>query len=118
MTSEAQNNLILAMYHNAVAKHYIDQTRHLTKSTTKDFLNTLFARLKANEADMKARLSSSPESLKMFETEIEKSDIMQYDHVVLTMLGMNDAQKELVEKVVEGIRKGELIEFNEPVNSY
>lgn len=113
MTNEAQNNLIAAMYHNAVAKHYLEQTTHLVSGDTKRFLNVLLNRLKANEADMRARIGDNPKSLAIFDQEITKSDLMQYDHIVLQLMGMEQEQRDLVEKLVDGIKKGEVIEFNE-----
>jgi hypothetical protein len=117
MTSSAQENVIAAMIYSSIAKKYLELVKHEVQGDTKRFLNILISRLSANESDTIARIGNA-ESRQMFIDEIKEADTLQYQHIILQMIGMTQEQKDLAEKVIDGILKGEVIEFLEPENKY
>lgn len=117
MTSSAQENVIAAMVYSNIAKSYLELVKHEVSGDTKRFLNILTTRLTANENDTLARIDNM-ESRQMFIDEIKKADTLQYNHIVLTLVGMTQEQKDLTERLVDAIKKGEAVEYLEPINTY
>ena len=97
-----------ACYYLITARELLEAAKVDTAGYKKDIINKWLGKLIFLIAEIKMALT--PESKKLFEEEM-KTDPVQIVNVQEMMLRMNPEQRDLAEKIVQGIIKGEIIEF-------
>jgi len=117
MTESAQKDLIIANIYIDIAKKRLESILPDVAANTKEFVRMQIKRLNANQTDIYARIDNN-ESRQIFMDEIRNADTLCYEHILLQLLNMTNEQKALAEKVIDGIVKGEVVEFVEPANTY
>jgi hypothetical protein len=110
MTANAQKNLTLALVHLATAKEYFNYAKTESSATTKNFLNNQINRCNASEIEVLTKITTD-EARERYRQHIKNGDIMQFENVIVTMLEMDQPKRDIFEKLVDAIKKGELIEF-------
>ncbi|MES2382875.1 MAG: hypothetical protein V4538_17640 [Bacteroidota bacterium] len=108
MQQSANDNMILAMIHNSIARNYLSYVRHEVAGDTKEFINRLIKRCEANETDTIARMTCD-ENREVFVQEIRKGDTMQFSCIMLQIFSMDQDKRDMVENLINLIHKGEEI---------
>jgi len=104
----ANDHLILAMLHNSIARNFLQYVRHEVHGETKDFINRLIKRSEANELDTISRMTNEANREK-FKKEIRMGDTLQISYINMQILEMDQPKRDLVEKLINLIHKGEEI---------
>lgn len=112
MKDSVKESVTVALVHNAIAKKHLEYVKHETEFDTKQFVQRLINRLDANEKDVFNRIGE--ESKEVFKREVWEADMLQYSHIIIQLLSMTKEERELAEKTIDGMAKGEIIEFTEP----
>jgi len=110
MTESAKDNLLTSLLFQNMAAKYLEYTKHEVNGDGKYFLDTLTKRLKANINDCYLRITTDKGRDAYFK-EFKKEDALQYANIFTSMIEMDGQQRDLVERLVENIKKGEVIEY-------
>lgn len=110
MTKSAKENILSSLLFQNIAYQYLEFTKHELKGVEKNFLNQLINRLSANKNDCYSKITSN-EGREIFLREITKGDALQYANIFLMMLECDEDKKNSIEKLVNAIHKGEIVEF-------
>jgi len=111
MKQSANDNLILALTRNNEAKKLFEYVKHEVHGETKGFINRLINRCEANETDVIARMTSD-ENREIFINEIRNGDTLQFSYIMLQIFGMTQPQRDIIEKIINSVAKGEKIEIS------
>lgn len=98
-----------ACYHIAIAKQYLEGFKLETRQQAK-YQASLWVR-QVEQVEKSIYLSLTPESKILFNKEILEGDLLFLPNMSELILKMNNEQRELIERLAEGILKGEIIEY-------
>lgn len=104
------DNLILALSKNNEAKKLLEYVRHEVGGEVKHFINRLIARCEANEMDVINRMTCD-KNRELFIKEIRKGDTLQFTYIMQQIFEMDHEKRDIVEKIVNSIHKGDKIEM-------
>ena len=102
--------LTQACFFNNIAKLLFESTAHEMQGTGKAAMNMNANRCMANEKDVMAKCVDEA-TRAHFREQITTGDTLQFGHIITTMLAMQPAQRDLAEKLIDAIGRGEAIEF-------
>ena len=111
MTLNKDESIVTSLLFQQVAKHYLELSKHEYLSSGKNFLNTLINRLSANINDCYSRISEK-ENADKFHKEFNEADMLLYANVFMVLLDSSPKERETIERLIEGIKKGDVIEIN------
>lgn len=111
--NKVKENITTSLIYNAIARTHLEYAKHELKEDAKQFANRAINRLAINEKEALELMDD--EGREIFKSEIYKTDLLQYSHILIQLLAMDANQRELSEKTIDAIYKGELIENKEPV---
>lgn len=112
MNNTTSNDLLTALMFQNIAEKYLEFVKHESKSQGKHFISRLISRLQANRNDCYSKITTE-NGRKSFLNEFTQKDALQYANIFLIMMNLSEKDRDTIEKVVEGISKGELIEYIE-----
>jgi len=101
--------LTKGIYHLNIALEYFTVFKVECKQEAKYQAGTWIKRIEWLNNDIYSALT--PEAKQLFNEEIKKGDLLFHENLSENILRMNPEQRELIEKIAEGILKGEIIEY-------
>lgn len=116
MNKTTSTDLLTALMFQNMAEKYLEFVKHESKTEGKHFISRLISRLQANRNDCYSKITTES-GRKSFLNEFTQKDALQYANIFLTMIQLSEKDRDTIENVVEGISKGELIEYIEQPNS-
>jgi hypothetical protein len=111
--SKVKGDVTIGLIYNAIAKTYFEYSKMELQHEAKDFANRAINRLSINEQEALSLLSD--EDREVFKTEIYKTDLLQYSHILMQLLAMGSEQRDLAESMIDAIFKKEANAYKEPV---
>ena len=112
MNKTPSNDLLTALMFQNIAEKYLEYVKHEAKAEGKNFISRLILRLQANRNDCYSKITTE-KGRQMFLNEFTQKDALQYANIFLTMMHLSEKDRDTIEKLVDGISKGELIEYVE-----
>ena len=116
MGQASSDDLLTALMFQNMAEKYLECVKHEASSHGKAFVSRLISRLQANRSDCYSKITNE-KGRQAFLKEFSQKDALQYANIFLAMINLSEKDRDTIEKVVEGIAKGELIEYIEQSNS-
>ena len=114
ITQSAKDNLIVSQLFQNIALQYLEYTKHEMKTPAeKKFMEQLCSRLIANKRHLLS-VTGTEEGRVILQRELSKRDALLYSNIFLMLFEFDDAKRDVVERLVTAIHKGEMIEYAEP----
>lgn len=110
---KVKQDITIALIYNAIARTHLEYSKHELTQDSKQYATRAINRLSMNEKEALDLMND--EGREVFKSEIYKTDLLQYSHILMQLLGMGIGQRELAEKTIDAIYRGELIENKEPI---
>jgi hypothetical protein len=112
MSQTSSDDLLTALMFQNMAEKYLEYVKHEASSDGKAFVGRLISRLQANRNDCYAKITTE-KGRQAFLREFSQKDTLQYANIFLAMINLSEKDRDTIEKVVEQIAKGGLIEYVE-----
>lgn len=113
MTKDQNDTIKAGMVFAAIARTHFEMIVGQLSTQEKNVVNMLIKRLNANENDITYYIKNDA-ARQWFQDELRRGDTLQFAHIVNQILDMDNAKRDLAERVIDGLVKGELCEFIEP----
>lgn len=110
MTQAAKEALTQGCLFNSMAMKCFESAADAMFGTGKRHMNINVTRCKANEKDVMAECTNDA-ARTHFRKQIMLGDTLQLGNMIDLYLHMDEDQRDTVERMIEGIKRGELIEI-------
>jgi hypothetical protein len=112
MTQAAKVNLTQAVFFNNMAMQLFEAAGACMYGSGKASMNLNATRCRANENDVFAKCINE-QAREHFRNEIKRGDTLRFANIFDLFLRMNEEERDTVERMIECIKRGELIEVKE-----
>lgn len=112
MTQAAKESLTQAVFFNNMAMQLFEAAGACMQGSGKASMNLNATRCRANENDVFAKCVNE-QAREHFRNEIKRGDTLSFARIFDLLLRMNMEERIMVERLIESIKMGELIEVKE-----
>lgn len=112
MTHAAKVNLTQGVFFASIARQFFEAAAHESIRNAKTVMNSYATKCRVIEDHVMASCKDD-KSLEHFRKEIKRGDTLRFANIFDLFLRMNEDERDVVERMIEAIKRGELIEFQE-----
>jgi hypothetical protein len=115
MTQAAKQNLTQGVFFASIARQFFEAAAHESRMNAKQSINQYANKCRAIEDHVMVSCKDD-KALEHFRKEIKRGDTLRFANIFDLFLRMNEEERDTVERMIEAIKRGELIEVRDRVN--
>lgn len=112
MTQAAKQNLTQGVFFASIARQFFEAAANESAGKARYSINQYATKCRVIEDHVMANCSND-NSLQYFRREIKRGDTLRFANIFDLFLRMNEDERDVVERMIEAIKRGEMIEVRE-----
>jgi hypothetical protein len=112
MTQAGKENLTQGVFFASIARQFFESAANESVRNAKYVMNQYAAKCKAIEDHVMVSCKDD-KALEHFRKEIKRGDTLRFANIFDLFIRMNEEERDIVERIIEAIKRGELIEVRE-----